>query len=347
MIISTTLAGPGSEKTLARALDSIIDHVDRCLVILPPGGRRLLPWETLSPKLVLREWEWQNDFGAARNAALDFARQLGASWSVTTDADEWWTGADELRPTLAASITPQCWYCFDGDMQYLQPRAIRSPCMRRWEGRTHESLEIHGPRLQRARFHEDPKTPEQEKTKARRDEQMLLQSIREQPRSGRWWYYLGECSITLGRYEEAVERLVKAAQLSNVGELGAWACFRAGEVMSTELDRQPDAVELFAAGLARHAGIPELCWGAALACARMNAYAQAIHWCRLAEVHGERGADQAAALAHRVLWRRPHALREGPAELRAAVLRAMGDEARAVAADAEAAAWRATAAAMS
>lgn len=347
-LISTTLCGPNALSGIRRALSSVLNHVDRCLCIdtstEPRESLRVALTDIAGAKLILRHWPWRNDYGVARNAALDFARDAGASWSITLDDDEWWTGADEIRETLSRSIDDKVFYAFHNDGHYLQPRAIRLPSTKRWEGRTHESLALGGPRFKRARFCDDPKTKEQEKAKAIRDEVLLLQMAAEQPNDGRWFYYLGETAIILERWQEAVDYFLACAKLSNWGEEGAWACFRAAEVLSAMLERHADAVEICAAGLARHSGMAELCYQAALACARMDAFPQAIHWARLAKVHGENGADGGAALANRLLSRRSHMLREGPAELLSVIFRGVGNERRALEEEAELARWKGRAA---
>jgi hypothetical protein len=102
-------------------------------------------------------------------------------------------------------------------------------------------------------------------------------------------------------------------------------------------------VEIFAAGMARHAGIAELPWLAGVAAARAGKLGQALYWCRLAEVHGERGADNALALRHRVLWRIEKGLREGPAELVSAIFRDLGEPEKAATAERTLQAWKARA----
>ena len=215
-IVSTTLAGSGSEKTIVRALTSIEPHVDRCLVIITcPDEDAVIEGRAIEgagPKLEVKRWTWCDDFGAARNAALDLARELGASWTVTCDSDEWWEDADELRPTLARARDERCFYAYNGSRQYVQPRAIAIPCAKRWNGRVHECLDLRGPALKRARFCEDPKTPEQIRAKAARDLRELWQLAQEEPENPRWRYYLGEAlnhvddlNGALAAYEKAVE----------------------------------------------------------------------------------------------------------------------------------------------
>jgi tetratricopeptide (TPR) repeat protein len=248
---------------------------------------------------------------------------------VTVDTDERWEGADEIRSAVASHPTARTLYALDGKGSYLQPRVIRLPCPARWTGRTHESLPLDGPRLARARFVERQKTPEQLRQKAARDIVTLRSLIATAPTEARWRYYLGDAFSALGEWGDALEAFQGCADLHGWHEEGALACFRAGDILSSELGQHQAAIDVLSAGMARHAGMAELPWMAALACARMGRLGQAVYWARLAQVHGEDGADDGVAVAHRVLLRIPKALREGPDELLFYLFRELGDHTRA------------------
>ncbi len=324
MIVSTTLTGSEGLATLDEALASVRPHVDKCLVIWTGEGEA-----PAIPGATVHVWPWQGDYGAARNAALDLATAEGATWAVTLDSDERWEGADEIREAVVLHPTARTLYALDGRGSYWQPRAIRLPCPARWTGRTHESLPLDGPRLARASFVERQKTPDQLKAKAERDVVTLREVIADAPTEARWHYYLGDALSALGRWAEALDAFQRCADLRGWHEEGALACFRAGDILSSELGQHQAAIDVLSAGMARHAGMAELPWMAALACARMGRLGQAVYWARLAQVHGEGGADDGVALAHRVLLRIPKALREGPEELLFYLFRELGDHGRA------------------
>ena len=343
-LVSTTLAGPRAEQGLQRALESIAPHVDRCIVLDTAREPRAALTECLgaaADKTIVEHWPWRDDFGAARNAALEAATKRGATWAVHVDDDEWIEAGADVLARVMRSVDEKAFHMFNGTRQYLQPRVIRLPCAQQWRGRVHEAIEVKGPALEHARFCEEPKTPWQARKKAIRDEIMLRRLVEEEPETPRWRYYLAEAVATQERWQEAVDLFVSRAQMNGWSEEAAWACARAGEILSLRLHRHDDALELFAAGMARHAGVAELPWQAAMACARKADMQQAAYWAELAKVHGARGAAGSMALNHRVLWRVPKALCEGPDELLAHVYRALGMEERAAAAEASAKSWAA------
>src|SRR6188768_531793 len=88
-IVTTTLTG-NSESIIADALRSVVDWVDVCLVIdtgVSDGSLRRAR-EIAGSKYAQRTFTWSDDFAAARNFALDAARDLGGTWAVTLDTDE-------------------------------------------------------------------------------------------------------------------------------------------------------------------------------------------------------------------------------------------------------------------
>src|SRR6187551_2491141 len=89
MIVSTTLTGSNAD-IIGEALASVLEQVDRCIVI-DTGARDDtldVARKVAGDKLLLREFPWKNDFAAARNFALEAAAAPSASWAVTLDTDE-------------------------------------------------------------------------------------------------------------------------------------------------------------------------------------------------------------------------------------------------------------------
>ena len=89
MIVSTTLTGSNAD-IIGEAIASVVDQVDRCLVV-DTGARDAsieVARAAAGDKLLLREFPWKNDFAAARNFALQAATEAGGTWAVTVDTDE-------------------------------------------------------------------------------------------------------------------------------------------------------------------------------------------------------------------------------------------------------------------
>lgn len=361
-LVSTTLCGTEGIDTIGAALRSIAPHVDLCIVIdtIAPeddaGHVALLAavGDAMGEQpYLVQAWPWTGDFSAARNAALDIATAAGAEWCVWLDSDEWLEGGEEIRPFLTAitryplhevrigeaprKVEETAVMMAHASGSYYQPRAIRLPCRARWHGRVHECIDVSGPRLERARFCDRPKTPEQMRAKRTRDACALRLMTAEQPDDPRWWYYLGDAlsgldseGVNRPMQETALHAFERCARLPGWDEQAAWAFYRAAVILTGALGRHDEAVEMCAAGLARHAGIAELAWMAALASYRAGRYEQAIYWSRLADVHGVPGlGGDGRALRSRTLFREPKGLTFGPAEVREHALRALGETAEA------------------
>lgn len=333
-LVATVLCGPDL-SALDRAVASIVDHVDQVILIdtvidrveeeSPPNAPSLVSIAKVDagPKIALRSWPWRDDFAAARNEALALACELGADWALTTDADEWWENPEQIRKAcLEAKPTDEALY-FESGGWYWQPRVIRLPCAKRWDGRVHEGLAVTGTKIRGPKFHEDPKNPEQIRFKAVRDSEALLKMIAERPDEPRWLYYLGECYVALEEWQKAVDAFMACANKRGWYEERAIACLRAGEILTTALHDHEGAVEVLAHGMAAHAGISEIPYLAAVACLRAGKDGQALYWARLAEVHGVSRADDGAALAHRLLPVRPDIF-EGPERVIQAVYKSLG-----------------------
>jgi len=318
-VVSTTLVGPTIPTTLADALRSVAGIVDRSLVLWTGASELHDEVETTSlsasDKTVVIEWPWRNDFGAGRQAALDFATKTGATWCLWLDSDEWIEphGEDVRGAMLATDAAAML--MFDERGEYLQPRAIRLPCAARWEGRTHEAIPVTGPRFVSARFCSRPKALCDLLAKHRRDLVILLEETRKQPEDARWWYYLGDALAGLRRFLDALDAFRRCADLRGWDEQSAWACYRAANLLLFEFGQFEAAIDLCAQGMARHPGIAELPWLAGIAAQRLGRHEHAVWWAELARVHGEKAPEPVRALDRRRLFRVPKGLREGPSDI--------------------------------
>lgn len=323
MIVSTTLLGGGTAPVIREALRSVVMLVDACLVIDTGADAADVEEAKIAAgsKYVARSWAWQDDFAAARNAALDFASELGARWALTLDADERVVCDDTtaLRRELVAEVdTLQAPHATDG---YVKPRLIRVPCPGRWRGPNHEGLYGVRSRTTAAlRFWETPRADGHLDRKWRRNLATLIPYSARHPTEQRWHYYIAEAHRALGEHELALERYRTCVALTGWDEEGAWAAFRGAQILCYELKRHDEAIELCAQGMVRHAGIAELPWLAAHAALRRGRYEQAAHWAGLARVH-----RSGRALERRIGFRDVQILSgDGLDEIEGLALRALG-----------------------
>jgi glycosyltransferase involved in cell wall biosynthesis len=114
MIISTTLTGGARADVIGASLATIAPEVDLCLVIDTGAtdDSMKIAADVLGSKLIAVSWPWRNDFGAARNFALQAGKDAinalkpiePSDWILTADTDEWprYPGAREWLATVPA-----------------------------------------------------------------------------------------------------------------------------------------------------------------------------------------------------------------------------------------------------
>jgi tetratricopeptide (TPR) repeat protein len=328
-IVSTTLTG-NSEAIIGDALRSVVDWVDR-LIVIDTGVTDTtlrIARDIAGEKLVLRQFPWRDDFAAARNFALAAAAELGADWAVTLDTDERLDLGDlDLRAALAQTDATALHVKHAGGT-YGKERLFRLPARGAFVGPTHEAfIKSDGGgsvTLEGMHFDELGKSREQYRQKAERDIAILTRHTAERPDDPRWFYYLGDSLAGLGRHDEAIAAFRTCASLNGWDEEGAWAMYRAAESL-LKLDRPVEAVEACAIGMAKHAGLAELPWLAAYASWHAGKPAQAAHWARMSILLGHYMGN--GEQVPRIGFRHPPALWEGPFDVLRFALRALGDDA--------------------
>jgi len=328
MIVSTTLTASNAD-IIGDALASVVEQVDRCLVI-DTGARDAtleVARRVAGDRLLVREFPWKNDFAAARNFALDAATQAGASWAVTVDTDErlLFDAGFDLRSALAA-VQASVLLVSDEQGYYGKERIVRLPTGTRWIGPTHEALggqrEAETATLPGVRFRELPKDEAALRRKFERDVAILRKHTRQHAKEPRWHYYLGASHQDLGQYAAAIDAYRACAGLGGWAEEGAWACYRAAECCCA-LQRWTEAIEFCAKGLAIRPATAELAWLAGYAAYNAKRYEDAIAWSNMAVVNGLH--DGAGAGFPRKGFRNPTALFEGPYDVLRWTFKALGN----------------------
>ncbi|MBU3689212.1 MAG: hypothetical protein B7C54_02390 [Acidimicrobiales bacterium mtb01] len=328
MIVSTTLTG-SNENIIGDAIRSVVDHVDRCLVIDTGATDRSIDVarEVAGDKLVVREFTWVDDFAAARNFALDCALEMGGVWAITVDTDErmQFSRGTDLRALLAASdVDVLNVEYFDG--LYSKERIFRLPRYVRWDGPIHEGvLDMKVDRrsvLREVRFFELAKSAEQMQSKFERDLKILLKHTQKNPTVARWFYYLGATYESLGRHKEAIRAYEKCSRLPGWAEEAAFASFRAANCWCVLQDWRA-AVKACVEGLAHRPATAELAWLAGWACYQAGRHEDAIAWSHMAIANGRYAGSSADD--GRVGFRELRGLFEGPYDVLRFAYRAIGD----------------------
>lgn len=290
-ICSTTLCHDAAAPFVADAIASVAPHVDVIVVIWTsePGAlesqARLACLEaaTLAGKtLEWRRWPWQQSFSAARNAALDLATETGCDWHFWVDSDETVMGGENLRLEIGAHPEAPAIDVYAADRSFAITRLVRLPCGTRYRNRTHEEFDVGTiPTIESVRVASKPPTSEENLEKSRRDAELLLLDLQEDPNNARAWLYYGLVTSVLARYEpgyvdlslQAIERFLTFDGRSS--EERGWVCCRAATI---EMGRQKHAEALRWAcrGIELHSGQAESHLLAAQASVMLGQYDNAI-----------------------------------------------------------------------
>jgi tetratricopeptide (TPR) repeat protein len=196
-----------------------------------------------------------------------------------------------------------------------------------WIGQTHECFIGYNTaefaRIERGKFFEVPKTPEQLEHKYQRDLDILTRTCQTDPNDARWWYYLGQTNRALNKKAEAIDAYKMAIGIQSASRpQRACAAYCAATIAFGEQDYEI-AIELCCRGLACDPNWPELFWLAGLCCYHQKRFQEAIGWCEaciaLGHYTGSRSGRNRVILRHLPAWF------ETPFEVLRFVYRAMGE----------------------
>jgi tetratricopeptide (TPR) repeat protein len=323
--VSTTISNSQRGK-IGDALRSALPFVDACL-LLDTGiedDTIEVAKEICGDKLVVKKIPWTNDFSAARNAALEAATALGASWALTLDTDERIsTNGLEVASYLRGLGPEACAVHVRAQGEtYAKERLFRLPTTRRWSGETHECFPAaHCPEAPKMRFRELAKTSEETKQKLERDLDILSRAVEKRPSDSRSWYYLGQTYKSLdGRKKDALIAYRKAELTSSWDEETAWSAYLQAQLLF-DVGQIDEAIATCARGMAKHAEMPELPWYAGWLSLKKGDHVQAARWARVAQAMN--GVKM--PVRRRLGFSYPLAMYDGPSSVLVHALKGLGD----------------------
>jgi len=285
-IASVTISN-NKDWIIGDALASVVSRVDVCVLVDTGISDKTIEIakQVAGDKLRVCKHAWRNNFAAARNASLDFAREYEADWALVVDTDERFNWADIDLRAACMNAQNEVFYMTAADGSYIKEKVIRLDAGVRYHGDVHEVpiAKTHAV-LPKANFEELQKSTDEIREKWTRDLPILMDMVSrpDMRDDGRWWYYLGDTHEGLGNNEQAARAFGRCVELRPaVSEEGAWAAYRQAWMLIV-LNRFQEAIEVVGRGLARHAGVAELAWLAGVASARMGSNDQATYWAHLA-----------------------------------------------------------------
>lgn len=209
----------------------------------------------------------------------------GPYWALMLDTDERLIWTDDVKNVLE-STTADVLMVEHESGSYEKERFFRLPVRGHYVGPTHEAFitdegAIRTTPIMPMRFTEIPKTPEQYRAKAERDQRILEAYTKAHPKDPRWWYYLGDTYVGLGETSKAKQAFWECQILDGWDEECAWANYR---IATIEYEEKLYSRALGSAGMAleRRADLPEAAWLAGLCRYYQGDYADAYCWGRMA-----------------------------------------------------------------
>lgn len=288
-VLATVLLGPGSEKSVGEAIESVRERVDGFVFIESGGGQAALnaaldTYRSDGVRYIKRVYTWTGNYGAARQFALDAATDCGADYALTLDPDERVTLPENYRDKLRAFPEIHLWIVENktDSVTYHKERLLRCGVGLKWHGRVCENVDDGPPSAKLdGEFRELPKTEEAERRRYERGVTETRKMIADGDDRFKWWRHQAQCLVGLQRYDEAIAAFETALTKNPGPEERAWTTYLLCEQLVLK-ERYQDAHDLAAQGLARHAGfIPE--FGSIMAYVQYLAgdYQNASRWAQL------------------------------------------------------------------
>jgi Glycosyl transferase family 2 len=213
-------------RCIERALRSAAAWVDR-MHVLDTGSVDDTPAIARRCGASVTQFRWQDDFAAARNAALACS---GAEWRLVMDADEWLAEGGESLAGWRQDAMPRLGLLrvsslIDGGQGGVQqspswlPRLLPRGVI--YQGRVHEQPQSPLPRQRIAlQLLHDGYLPAQMAGKAGRNRRLLQAALRADPEDAYLHYQLGKDFEVHGHYAEAEPCYAIARQ--GVDQQAAW-----------------------------------------------------------------------------------------------------------------------------
>lgn len=291
MTVSVALIVRDEQHTLGRCLDSVAGAFDE-IVVVDTGSRDAT--KEIARRYTDRvfDFEWCDDFAAARQFAFDRAT---SDWVAWLDADDVLANAASIRPALDAAgpeVAGFEWrylYARDewGDVtcEHWRERCVRNDGTFRWQGRVHEVL-VSTPHRALVRDREvfvnhrpeHSRTPE----KQGRNIRILERERREAGAKAdpRLLFYLANEYAAVGRTEKALGLYRRYVRDSNWDEERYLAQTRAAALCRV-LKRYDAATDADLAALKICPHWPDAYFGLAETYYYLRDWHKVVHWCEV------------------------------------------------------------------
>ncbi|SFU71387.1 glycosyltransferase family 2 protein [Alicyclobacillus macrosporangiidus] len=224
--VSACILTRDSSRTIRQCLEALQGAVDE-IVVVDTGSTDDTVQIVESFGIPVHNFEWCDDFAAARNYALSF---VTSEWAIAIDSDEILYPEDRDNIRIAAALftgrslalTALQMNRINGQIHPLKiTRMHQLSDGMRWADPIHEFLETHDSQYiqttqVRIRFFHDGYDPDvvSIRDKCQRNIGILERAIHDNPNNVRFHYYLAREYFHLGEHEQALGHAKKADELS-------------------------------------------------------------------------------------------------------------------------------------
>lgn len=247
--VSLAMIVRNESKVLARCLDSVKDFVDE-IIVVDTGSTddTKAIAKTYTDKIY--DFEWIDDFSAARNFAFS---QATSDWVMWLDADDILFGSENLRPVISSlpdNVKCLYWKYIVGKdrygnttLEYLRERCVRRDAGFQWNGTIHEALTNRTPfdSLTVDGIYNEH-VPDTGISLIKNDRNLSILK-KKKSKNTRDLFYLGNEYMDHGNYAKAIETYRQYLEVATWADEMFLACIRMSESYQqlNQLDKAIDA----------------------------------------------------------------------------------------------------------
>lgn len=291
MTVTVALIVRDEERSLARCLDSFAREVDE-VVVVDTGSRDRT--REIARRYTDRvfDFEWRDDFAAARQFAFDRA---ASDWVAWVDADDVVSNAARIRPMTAAAppgVAGFEWrYVTERDewgntlCEFWRERCVRNDGTFRWQGRIHEVLVPSSPR-ELVRSEEVVVEHRRDRSRAPQKLDRNLRILERERReagtaaSPRLFFYLANEYASAGRNRRALACYRKYLRVATWDDERYIAEMRVANLHRAER-RYGDAIDASLRALKICPHWPDAYFGLAETYYYLRDWHKVVHWCEV------------------------------------------------------------------
>lgn len=231
--VSAAIIVKNEENHIAKCLENLVKAVDEIVIVDTGCTDNTIGIAKTFPKVKITQFEWCDDFSAARNSALP---HISSEWVIWVDADEYLYEEDIENVRVVAGIYDEVGVPVlirigqmnktnDGQIigNYDMNRMFSIKHPFKFYSRIHEQVKLDGrDQYDRAEFTNAVKirvyhagyiaSEMKSKDKLNRNIKLLEKMVEEDPNNPAWLFFYGRELCTSGRVDEGISVLLKCEE---------------------------------------------------------------------------------------------------------------------------------------